>query len=172
MNIVIGNAARGEDFFDRQQLLANLWDALESDSVLLAAPRRVGKTSVMLRLVDDPRPGFRVVFLDGQDYQTPEDLVIGLVDRVGRLYQDRVDEVELWQLRVKLRQSLAERWRDEGERAIREALPADGKLLIIMDELPVMLHKMISRDEAGGRWLKSCLLREESSSTFSPWRRS
>ena len=68
MHITAGNPVTGVDFFDREKLIADLWDALEADSVLLAAPRRVGKSSIMLRLMEKPERGFRPLFLDGQNY--------------------------------------------------------------------------------------------------------
>ena len=34
VQIVTGNPVSGEDFFDREQLIANLWQKLEADSVL------------------------------------------------------------------------------------------------------------------------------------------
>ena len=160
MNIVIGNVARGADFFDREEILSDIWATLEADSILLAAPRRVGKTSIMHRLIDEPAPGFSVVFVDGQNCKTPEDLVLDLVVGVGELRRDPkglirrilgaaldlVEELELWELRVKLRQRLGGRWREDGERAVREALAGleqGAKLLIIADELPLLLHKMV-----------------------------
>ena len=160
LNIVIGNVVRGQDFFDREELLKEIWGALQTDSVLLAAPRRVGKTSIMHRLIDESAPGFQPIFLDGQNCKTPEDLVLDLAVRVGELGRDakrlitrmvggaldRLEEVELWELRLKLREKLGGRWREDGERAVREALgtlEAGRKLLIIIDELPLLLHRMV-----------------------------
>ena len=165
MNITIGNVVRNDDFFDREQLLDDLWAILETDSVLLAAPRRVGKTSIMHKLIDSPVPGYRVLFLDGQDYLNAEDLVTDLIIKTGRLFGDampfirrvltsieeKIDEVEVWQLKVKLRHEVVGRWREEGERAVREALRHEGRLLIILDELPVMLHKMVTQGGSDGK---------------------
>ena len=119
MNITIGNVVRGVDFFDREELLRELWEILETDSVLLAAPRRVGKTSIMHRLIDYPEGDFRVLFLDGQNHNTSEDLVTDLIVKVGKLTDDPrgiirevlgriredLEEIEIWKLRVRLRNS-------------------------------------------------------------------
>lgn len=53
-SITIGPPATGEDFFDRETLLEDIQGAVSKGSVLLAAPRRVGKTSIMLRIRDKP----------------------------------------------------------------------------------------------------------------------
>ncbi len=64
MNITIGPPVSPKDFFDREQLLDELWSVIESQSVLLAAPRRVGKSSLMLKVKQEPRFGFKVLWLE------------------------------------------------------------------------------------------------------------
>ena len=56
MHNLIGKPAKGEDFFDRERETRRLWDRLDTDNVLLLAPRRVGKTSLMYRLRDRAEP--------------------------------------------------------------------------------------------------------------------
>ncbi|HIE53478.1 MAG TPA: hypothetical protein EYP85_17130 [Armatimonadetes bacterium] len=51
----VGPPVRSEDFYDREEFVNRLWDRLDRNHVLLAAPRRFGKTSVMYRLIDAPR---------------------------------------------------------------------------------------------------------------------
>lgn len=111
----------------------------------------------MHRLIDYPAQGFRVIFLDGQSYSTPEDLVTDLIVKAGELAGDarsiiqkmlgglreNIDEIEIWKLRLQLRKEVSGRWREEGERAVREVLAAGGMLLLVIDELPILLHKMI-----------------------------
>jgi AAA+ ATPase superfamily predicted ATPase len=46
----VGNPAIGEDFIDREKEIAQILEALKKDSVLLIAPRRFGKTSIMRRM--------------------------------------------------------------------------------------------------------------------------
>lgn len=48
----------------REAEIDALWRRLEVDSVLLTAPRRHGKSSVMYRLKDNPQPGWEVVLVD------------------------------------------------------------------------------------------------------------
>ncbi len=88
MKIVTVNAVRGEDFFNRERELDEIWSTLQGDSILLAAPRRVGKTSIMLHLIDQPKDQFKVLFLDAQDYSEPEDLITDLVVKAGKLLGD------------------------------------------------------------------------------------
>ncbi len=61
----MGQAVRGENFWNREHELTSIWDAIDSGShILLVAPRRVGKTSIMFNLQDNPRDGYIVVYID------------------------------------------------------------------------------------------------------------
>ena len=63
MKKAVGPPVRGDSFYDRQQDLASIWDQLETENILLLAPRRVGKTSLMLRLQDTAAEhDFRAVY--------------------------------------------------------------------------------------------------------------
>jgi len=50
MRPVIGSPVEGEDFFDRDTERRRMWRRLDTDSLLLLAPRRIGKTSLMRKL--------------------------------------------------------------------------------------------------------------------------
>ncbi|NQT86280.1 hypothetical protein HQ560_05910 [bacterium] len=162
---VVGTPARGEDFYDREELVAQLWSRLDVGSVLLAAPRRFGKTSVMYRLIDEPRPGWRVVHLDAEAIREPANFVVALLDALladqkirnflkktwkksGRGFWKRLSSVVLKgpggvEFRIALKDALGEDWQERGA-ALLQALRSYGdmgeRLLIIIDELPVMLH--------------------------------
>jgi uncharacterized protein len=52
MRNVTGGVAEGEDFFDRVREIESFWADLETDSLLLLASRRVGKTSLMKKMAE------------------------------------------------------------------------------------------------------------------------
>lgn len=65
MKIRTGNPVRGDNFFKREILIEKLWDMIESESnILLVAPRRVGKTSIMQYLEDYPKENYHFIFLN------------------------------------------------------------------------------------------------------------
>jgi hypothetical protein len=43
----MGRLAEGEAFFDREEVIARAWDLLKTSNLLLLAPRRVGKSSLL-----------------------------------------------------------------------------------------------------------------------------
>jgi hypothetical protein len=58
----VGPPVRGADFSGREAFVKLASDKLKAGHVLLAAPRRFGKTSVMYRLMDDPQWDYRDEF--------------------------------------------------------------------------------------------------------------
>jgi len=51
---LVGPPVRGTNFYGREAFANLASDKLKAGHVLLAAPRRFGKTSVMYRLMDNP----------------------------------------------------------------------------------------------------------------------
>lgn len=65
MSIIVGQAVRGDNFWDRKNELEDIWDAVESGShILISAPRRVGKTSIMYKVKDEPKENFIPIYID------------------------------------------------------------------------------------------------------------
>lgn len=66
----------------REGALDAIWRLLETKSMQLTGPRRVGKTSVMREMRRSPRPGWRVLLLDLQGAKTTEDLADRWADQL------------------------------------------------------------------------------------------
>ena len=49
----LGSPARGGDFFDREKERQELWRYLKTDHILISAPRRLGKTSLIIRMIEE-----------------------------------------------------------------------------------------------------------------------
>ena len=65
MAIVAGQAVRGKNFWDRPLLMEDMFDIIENGGhILLVAPRRVGKTSLMYRILDTNDDGYIVLYVD------------------------------------------------------------------------------------------------------------
>src|SRR3989304_1093699 len=79
------NPAIGDDFIDREKKIAQILEALKKDSVLLIAPRRFGKTSVMRRVKEELLSRNDIsVFLEVEDVYSPQrflsEIVMALVE--------------------------------------------------------------------------------------------
>lgn len=70
--ISTGKVADGEDrYFPRSAIQTKIWDKLvQGENLLLAAPRRTGKSSILKYLEKHPRPGFRLKYKAVQSIDT------------------------------------------------------------------------------------------------------
>jgi hypothetical protein len=64
MKNIVGNVAQGENFYPRNIEINKIKRALDAGShIQIAAPRRVGKTSILLYLKDNPFYGYNFVYV-------------------------------------------------------------------------------------------------------------
>lgn len=174
--ITIGAPVRGADFFDREILQEELWQTVAKGSALLAAPRRVGKTSLMHRMRDYPREEYRghIFYLEAEGYAGPEDLVADLAFQGSqslprlRRYIRRVtsgvksiQEIGLWQFKAKMRSGQGSDWKIHGENIIHELMAHDSRCLLMIDELSILLAQLSKNPEKKSQavevlqWLRS-----------------
>ncbi|MFX1537173.1 MAG: hypothetical protein ACFFDI_23450 [Promethearchaeota archaeon] len=164
VKITIGPPVKGDDLYDREDEIAEIWKKLQDSSILLVAPRRFGKTSVMFHCRDHPQNGFKVFYLDIGYISTPSDFMIELIRKLSdegtvwrrlgtkiknffQLATDRLEEVDFVELKVKLRKSTEKTWRDLGNELIDILGNSDINILLILDEFPVMIKNMIAYDK-------------------------
>ena len=87
IKLKIGSPVVGEDFFGREVELRKAESLIRDNNLMLAAPRRVGKTSFARRLIDTlSSKGWNTIFIDlwksracltpeGKAALTPENLL-------------------------------------------------------------------------------------------------
>jgi len=163
----VGNPAIGEDFVDREQEIKQILSALKKDNVLLAAPRRFGKTSIMRKLEKELFGGSNVViFLDVESVSSPQrflsEIIMGLTDfeefssesgsssklkTIYKLFQDNVEEVGVPAIfKAKLRRSveegLKEDWIDKSNEVFQIINKSDENIYFIFDEFPIAIKNM------------------------------
>lgn len=65
MRIMTGQVARKNNFWNRKKEIDDIWYKLDNgEHILLVAPRRVGKTSIMYNLFDNPKEDYIVLYID------------------------------------------------------------------------------------------------------------
>lgn len=164
----VGPPVRGEDFFGRDAFVELVSDKLKGGNVLLAAPRRFGKTSVMYSLIDRPRWDYQIVHADLQHLIEPAELITLLVVQLaksddGRLTRianglsyfpkkfwsgltNKLEEIELLKIKIKLREHLRPRWQEAGEELFKRVADSQTTIIFILDELPMMIDRMARSD--------------------------
>ena len=85
MECVAGPPVSGDNLFGRENELRHIWERLESGNhVLMTAPRRVGKTSLMMELKREPQPEWTVVYVDVEACADAQSCIAEIVDELLR----------------------------------------------------------------------------------------
>lgn len=162
MRIIVGQAARKEDFWDRKKELANIWDAIESGShILLAAPRRVGKTSIMYKIMDEPKNGSIILYVDVESANSENELWKKLFKNItdkdfaktfankARHFFDFIKTIKIDSIAtnmVKLGDSKEISY-FEAFKKIIENIDDGAKLIIMVDEFAQAIENMIKKNK-------------------------
>lgn len=175
MRIIIGPPAKGEDFWDRAEELDKIWSAIETNSILLTAPRRFGKTSIMQRMENQPKTGWDVLYFDVEKFSNPQEFIAEIgtiflqrkklansIKLVKEFFGKSAHRIELGYAEFKLsfKQVLEEDWQKKGEQLFNYFQHVSKKTIIIIDELPMMMDAMQKKSGNGDTrdflgWLRS-----------------
>ncbi len=83
MRNIIGQVARGKDFFPRKREIDRIEKAIKTGShIQLAAPRRVGKTSILMHFIDEDMIGYEFVYVDTEAVYNESDFYKKIVQEV------------------------------------------------------------------------------------------
>ena len=175
MRNMTGRPVSEEDFYDRTAEVGDLWRKLETDHILLLAPRRVGKTSLMYKLMAEApnRAETYAIYLSVPDIDTELEFVERLYravlespqasSRLSRVWDtlklssigkffNRIESVNLAELfEIGWREAKPEDWETLGRELIRALRKLEGRWLILVDELPVFILNLIKQDPTAAR---------------------
>ena len=163
-----GRWVSGDDFFDREDEL-KLLESLVCDGnhVLLTGQRRMGKTSVARELgrrLQDK--GCVFLFTDVEGATCPEDVIARIAEAahpvrsissafaapMRRWFTENVEEVSALDFRVKVRAGLNPgTWQHHGKQLFDDCAAHDHPVLLVIDELPIFLKRMLSEDDGHRR---------------------
>ncbi|MCB1036660.1 MAG: hypothetical protein KDD47_22740, partial [Acidobacteria bacterium] len=163
----VGSPVTGDDFFDRESEQRDVWEFLRGDDLLLLAPRRVGKTSLMLRLRDtahkhqleaayisvagaEDEPAFVRKLCEGvSGLDASSDVLRHL--KKGKLarWLKRIKKVSVAQIGLEL--GPGSPWEDVGAQLVEALDREGGRRLILVDEVPVFVLSLLRQDSSGAR---------------------
>ena len=160
----VGRPVRGINFFDREDERRLLWQHLRQSHVLLLAPRRVGKTSLLMRMADEaPDHGHHAVYVSVADARSEDDVTRKLIaalaahpasDPIWRRLQKGPYKRFFSRLRAKVEAGplSLELTPDEGRWATLAEVTAEAierlgePWLVLVDELPIFVLTLIRED--------------------------
>ena len=183
MRLSTGRWVSGDNFFDRESELRILEQRVrDGNHVLLTGQRRMGKTSIARELGRRlEAQGWVFLFADVEGATCPEDVIAdvaeaaypvrsmksrfttGTMSLLNRLSRS-IKEIGPRQFRVNFRAELNKgNWRRLGEKLIRDCAEHDQPVLLVIDELPIFLKRMLRDDEGHKKideflsWLRGTL---------------
>ncbi|HVT18761.1 MAG TPA: hypothetical protein VHQ90_21580 [Thermoanaerobaculia bacterium] len=147
--------------------MRELLDYVERGTHLyVTAPRRIGKTSLLLEA--RRRLGLACIFLfvDVQGCETEPDAVVKLVlearahREIGHKILDsfrnlftgmvgRLEEIRVVALKLKLREGLSAEWRTKADEVLARLAEKEQPVVVWFDELPVLISNLLALDENG-----------------------
>lgn len=155
----VGPPVTGEDFYGRTKELAHAHEYLDTNhSILLSAPRRIGKSSFAKRLVEDKESaGWTCVYLDLEGIQSQEEFLNILINKF--------DKSKIWNHAAEVAggfiNSIIEGvkgigpikldfHRPEGSQnlytSLSDAIDHTNDTLVVIDELPLFLNIIDKED--------------------------
>lgn len=189
MAMRLGNKAEGEDFFDRVTEREDLWRYLEGNHIVFSGPRRLGKTSLLQRLVDEAvERGLlaRLVdveginsaeaFVDALEKSFPDDSITAYLKAAGEKATGWLGRFRKLDIKLpggiggglEIQAPPQASWDVRADKLQKRL--SQAPLLILVDEFSVFLEKLIVRDAAEAEsllgWLRSWRLSSDVACRF------
>jgi hypothetical protein len=154
-----GNWVVGDQFWDREAELSLFMERLsEGAHLLLTAPRRIGKTSLLKEVARRLEGRFLCLYVDLQKAESPSDAVVELSlaaheykpawDRVLSVFQntlrDAVETVKIKDLSVVLRSGLTtDNWQSKGDQLFQVLAEQDLPVALFFDEVAILVNRLL-----------------------------
>lgn len=170
MKLSIGKTATGENFFLRNDIVAEIYEALnEGSNLLLSAPRRVGKTSIIQFIKDNPIDEYYCVYVDTEDVSDSQaffkvllkaifdienkNRFLKIIEKTGKKIKgflsniDNVDFGGIFSIDFNEKQSETVDFYEKFKEFLEKVDLDNRKILLMIDEFPVTIEHI--RDEQG-----------------------
>jgi len=166
-DFVVGGAVTPDDFMFREETIEEIWESLRKDNILFLAPRRMGKTSVMHYLLENPKEDWLVIYLNVEELGTPGDFFLNLLDAIREFHPrflkdhlsdacgflkglfSHIGEVEAFDFKITLKNAgFEESWKDKARELMERIHQSGRKVLFLIDEFPDMLVRMQKLSDA------------------------
>ncbi|MDP1588579.1 MAG: hypothetical protein Q8M07_12600, partial [Prosthecobacter sp.] len=146
----------------RERLIQNLWEAVEQQSLVITAERRIGKTTVIKKMRAEPASGWVPVFQDLERCHSAAEFAMvvykeihqflsqkGKATRRAKEWFTAMGGTEIGGL-FKFPEQAGAHWKDVLTRAVEDLIhendAAGSKLLFLWDEIPFMLANIRDRE--------------------------
>jgi hypothetical protein len=159
--LVVGSPVTGDDFFDRLDEMREFLRLLEEGAhILLTAPRRIGKTSLIKEAETRIGDRYAALFVDLESCEDESAAVLKIAE-AAREHRDLrqkihdafrnvlgglmkgVDELSIAEVSLKLRDGITADWRAKLFEIFQRLSEAEKPVVLALDELPILLSRML-----------------------------
>ncbi len=147
----------------RDELINEIWDTLGRQSIRMTAERRIGKTTIIKKMSEEPRSGWRVKYCDLERIHTANEFAMSVYQEVDEFLSrfgkakrgakdllSKLGGIEIGG-QLKLPEGSNQHWKEILTATIVDLMSVDDpnaeRLLFLWDEVPFMLQNI--RDGEG-----------------------
>lgn len=153
-----------ENVVGRDQLIERIWAELKKHSLRFTAERRIGKTTVMRKMLAEPQDGHRLLFLDLEKAESPHEFTEALLNEMQPLFSAGkkatdwlktfvagIGGVEVAGV-IRIPEGTKIGWKGLLEKTFDAACSQnpDTRIVLLLDELPYMLQKIAAYEKRAG----------------------
>lgn len=162
MKTITGSPARKDQFYKRPEIRDIILRAIKAnENLLISAPRRVGKSSILLDLVDTPDENYYAVFADTEAITSSDDffkvilqaiLDADKIEAFGFFDHNIKDKLKKWVGRIaafnigvvamELAKKEKKNYYEEFNEFLTDIKLEGKKILLLIDEFPITVEKI------------------------------
>lgn len=169
MRNIVGQPVSGTDYFQREAITKLIYRRLDSGSNLfMAAPRRVGKTSIMYHLRDASRTGYAFIYVSTESIDHSELYFKRLFEKlltsdvvsmkmkasvktksIFEAIEGKIDEISAFGVGVKFQNKEKEKYSDVFLELTKKLENEDIRIVIMVDEFPSTVENINQKSGIG-----------------------
>lgn len=158
-NSVIGQAARNENYLPRTNITDEIWRKLDSGSnLLLVAPRRVGKSSILFHLFDNPKEKLLIAYYISESVNNENEFYkklfhhilekmttlqryTAIIKTLAKNFPSSIESIGTDG--IKFRQGNSVDYCDELRKLMQKTVLNDEKIIVLIDEFASTVENII-----------------------------
>ena len=146
----------------REPLIKILWETVEQQSLVITAERRIGKTTIIKKMRDEPATGWAPVFQDLERCHSAAEFAMAVYKEIHQFLSTKgrfARRAKEWFTAMggtevgglfKLPETAGPHWKDVLIRSVEDLIHENdatgAKLLFLWDEMPFMLANIRDRE--------------------------
>ncbi|NOQ29996.1 MAG: ATP-binding protein [Helicobacteraceae bacterium] len=161
MAFITGQVVRDKNFWNRKLELEDIWEAIKNgEHSLLVAPRRVGKTSIMYKILDEPKDNYIALYMDSEEDNFEHQFWARLFNSLKKeeftnkfksnitKFKAIIKAIDIKKISlsgIEFKETKAINYKDAFEE-LMNSLPKEQKVIIMIDEFAQTIENIIKYD--------------------------